>query len=292
MRDLCSMMMRHSDNKEVCSAQRARGNLKGGLTYIAFGEGPPLVVFPGLGPSNANPTGVLLRFEMGWLSPLARTFTVYRINRMVGLAPDTTMADLAPLRHSDRRYVRGSHRYPRLLDRRIHSAAICSRSPRPRPQVSPSRDSLPSGAGGTRCPRRHAQFAASGQYRRSLAALAPTITGSALGRRLAGAAMWLAAPLGGMGPNWDPSDMIATVEAEDAFDASDRLREIRAPTLVIGGERDPCYSRELFEKRHAAFRTRGSSSMRGVVTAGLSPIGVSLEMSQPSLLGPSATLRS
>ena len=46
VRDLCSMMMRHSDNKEVCSAQRARGNLKGGLTYIAFGEGPPLVVFP------------------------------------------------------------------------------------------------------------------------------------------------------------------------------------------------------------------------------------------------------
>jgi pimeloyl-ACP methyl ester carboxylesterase len=41
--------------------------------------------------------------------------------------------------------------------------------------------------------RRHAQFAASGQYRRSLAALAPTLTGSALGQRLAGAAMWLAA---------------------------------------------------------------------------------------------------
>jgi pimeloyl-ACP methyl ester carboxylesterase len=52
--------------------------------------------------------------------------------------------------------------------------------------------------------------------------------------------------MGGMGPNWDPSDMIATVEAEDAFDASERLEEIRAPTLVIGGERDPGYPRELF----------------------------------------------
>jgi pimeloyl-ACP methyl ester carboxylesterase len=96
--------------------------------------------------------------------------------------------------------------------------------------------------------RRHAQFAAWGQYRRSLAALAPTITRSALGQLLAGAAMWLAAPLGGMGPYWDPSDMIATVEAEDAFDASERLGEIRAPTLVIGRERDPCNSRELFEE--------------------------------------------
>src|SRR4029450_865800 len=57
--------------------------------------GPPLVVFPGLFPSNANPTGLLLRFEMGWLSPLARAFRVYRLNRKVGLAPDTTMADLA-----------------------------------------------------------------------------------------------------------------------------------------------------------------------------------------------------
>ena len=41
------------------------GTLKGGLTYITFGDGPPLVVFPGLGPSNANPTGLFLRFEMG-----------------------------------------------------------------------------------------------------------------------------------------------------------------------------------------------------------------------------------
>jgi len=71
------------------------GTFKGCLSYISFGDGPPLVVFPGLFPSNANPTGLLLRFEMGWLSPLARVFRVYRINRKVGLAPDTTIADLA-----------------------------------------------------------------------------------------------------------------------------------------------------------------------------------------------------
>jgi pimeloyl-ACP methyl ester carboxylesterase len=234
------------------------GTLTGGLTYITFGEGPPLVVFPGLSPSNANPTGLLLRFEMGWLSPLARAFRVYRLNRKVGLAPHTTMADLA------------SH-YATAIEDRFEGAinilgfstggSIAQQFAADRPELV-RRLVL----AGTACrlgpvardaQRRHAQFAAWGQYRRSLAALAPTITRSALGQLLAGAAMWLAAPLGGMGPNWDPSDMIATVEAEDAFDASERLEQIRAPTLVIGGERDPCYSRELF-----AETTRGIPDAR------------------------------
>jgi pimeloyl-ACP methyl ester carboxylesterase len=225
------------------------GTLQGCLSYIAFGDGPPLVVFPGLSPTNANPTGFLLRFEMGWLSPLARAFRVYRINRKVGLAPDTTIADLT------------SH-YATAIEDRFEGAvhilgfstggSIAQQTAADRPELV-RRLVL----AGTACrlgpvardaQRRHARFAASGHYRRSLAALAPTLTGSALGQRLAGAAMWLAAPLDGMGPNWDPSDMIATVEAEDAFDASDRLGEISAPTLVIGGERDPCYSRELFEE--------------------------------------------
>ena len=234
------------------------GTLKGGLTYITFGEGPPLVVFPGLFPSNANPTGFSLRFEMGWLSPLAQTFTVHRLNRKVGLAPDTTMADLAShyataiedsfegaihiLGFSTGGSIAQQFAVdrPELVRRLVLAGTACRLGP-------VARDAQ----------RRHAQFAASGHYRRSLAALAPTITGSALGQRLAGSAMWLAAPLGGMGPYWDPSDMIATVEAEDAFDASERLGEIRASTLVIGGERDPCYSRELF-----AETTRGIPDAR------------------------------
>jgi pimeloyl-ACP methyl ester carboxylesterase len=223
------------------------GTLKGCLSYISFGDGPPLVVFPGLFASNANPTGLLLRFEMEWLSPLARTFRVYRINRKVGLSPHTTMADLAShyataiedsfegainiLGFSTGGSIAQQFAVdrPELVRRLVLAGTACRLGP-------VARDAQ----------RRQAQFAAWGQYRRSLAALAPTITGSALGQRLAGTAMWLAAPLGGMGPNWDPSDLIATVEAEDAFDAWERLEEIRAPTLVIGGEREPGYPRELF----------------------------------------------
>ena len=46
----------------------------------------------------------------------------------------------------------------------------------------------------------------------------------------------------------DPSDMLVTLEAEDAFDVANRLDEINAPTLVIGGGKDVFYPRELFEE--------------------------------------------
>lgn len=39
----------------------------------------------------------------------------------------------------------------------------------------------------------------------------------------------------------DPSDVLVTLEAEDNHDFKDRLAEIKAPTLVIGGEEDYFY---------------------------------------------------
>jgi hypothetical protein len=68
------------------------GRTEGGLPYLSFGEGPLLVVFPGLGMTNANPSGIQRWGEMRLLAPLARTFTVCR---RVGLAYGTTMEDLA-----------------------------------------------------------------------------------------------------------------------------------------------------------------------------------------------------
>jgi pimeloyl-ACP methyl ester carboxylesterase len=44
----------------------------------------------------------------------------------------------------------------------------------------------------------------------------------------------------------DPSDMLVTVAAEDAFDACPELGRIIAPTLLVAGGRDRFYSPELF----------------------------------------------
>jgi hypothetical protein len=75
------------------------GTLAGRLPYIAFGAGPPLIVFRELGFSNTNPTGFqrCLDPEVRLRSPLARGgFTVYAVNRPPGLGVGTTTtADLA-----------------------------------------------------------------------------------------------------------------------------------------------------------------------------------------------------
>ena len=44
----------------------------------------------------------------------------------------------------------------------------------------------------------------------------------------------------------DPSDMLATIHAECGFDVTERLADIKAPTLVIAGEKDRAFSPEQF----------------------------------------------
>jgi pimeloyl-ACP methyl ester carboxylesterase len=161
------------------------------------------------------------------------------VNRRPGLEPDTTMADLAldyagaiEAEFGDPVDVLGNSTggsvaqqfavdHPRLL-RRLVLAGTAYRL----------------GPTGREVQRRYAQLAASGHYRRSLAALAPIVAESRLGQLLVGSAMWLVAPLMGMGRGWDPSDFVATLAAEEAFDLGESLGEIGAPTLVIGGSRD------------------------------------------------------
>ena len=46
----------------------------------------------------------------------------------------------------------------------------------------------------------------------------------------------------------DPSDYIVTIEADIHHDASESLRKIKAPTLVIGGTDDVFYPEPLIRK--------------------------------------------
>jgi pimeloyl-ACP methyl ester carboxylesterase len=49
----------------------------------------------------------------------------------------------------------------------------------------------------------------------------------------------------------DPSDFLITLEADLGHDTTDRLPEISAPTLVVGGSEDPFYSESLLRETAA-----------------------------------------
>ena len=62
------------------------GRFSSGLPYLRLGEGPPLIVSPGLSSEHANPTGLWRRMALSWAGPFADHFTVYLTQRRPGLA--------------------------------------------------------------------------------------------------------------------------------------------------------------------------------------------------------------
>ena len=205
------------------------GHIKGGLPCLSFGEGPPLVVFPGLGITNANPKGLQRWGELRLLAPLARVFTVHRISRRVGLASGTTIevladvyalaldeefgepVDVLGISTGGSLALQLAADRPELVRRLVVAAAACRLSEH-----------------GRRFQQRVAELSAAGDWRGLSMMQAPDVADSRIGRWIAGEIFWL--------------------RAEDAFDIGDRLGEISAPTLVIGGGRDRFYPTELFRE--------------------------------------------
>ena len=247
------------------------GSLHGGLPYLAVGQGPPLVVFSGLTAEHANPTGLARRLQLQMLKPMARRFTVYAVNRKPWLPAGTTIKDLAG------HYAEAiAHEFPgavsvqgvstggsiaqqfavdhrQLVDRLVLAATACRLSPH-----------------GRAVQRRFAELIRDGRPRRAYAALGPAQAATAAGGCSYAALMWL---FGSSQAPQDPSDMLLTVAAEDVFDAAPELHRITAPTLLVVGGRDRCYSPELFREtaeripnaRLALYHDKGHA---GVLTHG------------------------
>jgi pimeloyl-ACP methyl ester carboxylesterase len=222
------------------------GALYGGLPYLAFGQGPPLVVLAGLTPEHVNPAGMTRRWQVGKLSSLGDRFTVHLVNRKPGLRPGSTIRDLAG-HYADA--IEHDFGGPVLVDGESTGGSIAQQLAIDRPDLvrrlvladSACRLSERGRAG----QQAQARLIATGRPRRAYAAVGPLLAASALGGHAMTVLMWL---LGGWIAPRDPSDLLITIAAEDAFDSSAELHRIAAPTLVIGGERDAFYSAELFRE--------------------------------------------
>jgi pimeloyl-ACP methyl ester carboxylesterase len=225
--------------------QAIEGVFSSGVPYLRSGHGPPLLVASGLTPEHANPTGRWREMALKWVAPFAEHFTVYLANRRPGLDPGTTMGDLADdyataieqdIGAAAR--VHGTSTggsiglqlaidHPALVDRLVVSAAACRLSEE-----------------GRRMQRELLRLTEVGDARGAGALLLGAMAPAPLRYPARG----LGRLVGPLFATADPSDNIAVLRAEDAFDAEPNLGRITAPTLVLGGTNDSFYSEELFRR--------------------------------------------
>ncbi|PJJ54314.1 pimeloyl-ACP methyl ester carboxylesterase [Mumia flava] len=218
------------------------GRLSTGVPYLRLGHGPPLLVAAGLSPQHRSPHGMMRRMALGWAAPFAEHFTVYLVNRRPGLEPGSTMSDIAADYASAIENDLGA---PAMVHGTSTGGSVTLQLAVDRPDLV-RRLVLGSSACRLSPYGRHVQaevlrHTQAGDPRRAAAVLADAMAPGPLAYPARGVG-WIA---GGLMPAGSP-DMMATIAAEDAFDAEPHLDRVTAPTLVLGGTRDPFYSDDLF----------------------------------------------
>jgi pimeloyl-ACP methyl ester carboxylesterase len=226
------------------------GTMPGGLPYFRLGSGSRLIVLRGFTTTHDNPRGLQRKFEIKMLTPLARRFDVYAVNRAPGLPPGSTMAEIAT-QHAEA--FRDAFGEPVDLLGISSGGSTALQVAADHPEAV-RRLVLVSAAGRIGAEAAAAQMRyidAVDAGRRGAHHLAPMKVSSKIGAKILGPLMWLLDPLAR--PK-DPSDMVAFARAEDAFDVTGRLPDITAPTLVIAGERDNVYGIDVLRETASGVR--------------------------------------
>lgn len=234
----------------MTSATEAKGFLKCGMPYNRLGNGPrPLIVFQGLMFENKPTPPAMVNFYKF----LGGDYTVYSVLRKPGLPAGTSLKDMAAANAAMIKEEFGQGPFdiigvstggsiaqvfaadhPGLVRRLvIHSSAYALSEPARAMQ------------------RKIAELAAEGRWFEATHLMMGAILPNT------GAMKLLAKPLARLMPlvmgehPKDAGDLVVTIEAEDVFNFKDRLKEIKAPTLLAAGELDPFYTPELFRETAA-----------------------------------------
>ncbi|HEX3957616.1 MAG TPA: alpha/beta hydrolase [Trebonia sp.] len=219
------------------------GFLHDDVPYLKVGQGPPLVMVAGLTPDHDVPTGWERRMAVTSARPLAQDFTVYVVNRKRGLNAGESMSDIAGHLVSAIEHDIGG---PVFLQGTSTGGSVALQLAVDRPElvrrlvlVAAAYRLGPVGLA------QQAEMARLIRAGRPREAWASVITAT-LPPALRGPAHPLSRLAAGRMTPADPTDMLVTLEAEDAFDVESSLARVSAPTLVIGGGGDIFYSAELF----------------------------------------------
>lgn len=228
----------------VMRPQESAGFLFDDIPYLKVGQGAALVLVLGLTFDHEILRGMSRRMALSYAAPFVQHFTVYVVTRKRGLEAGESMADIAGhLARAIDHDIGG----PVFLLGMSTGGSVALQLAIDRPDLVRRLVILASACRlGDRGRAIQADLAARiragdpvGGWAELMAALMPEVF------RWPARRVWQVA-LRSVVPK-DSRDVLVTVEAEDVFDAETSLARITAPALVIGGENDIGYSRELFE---------------------------------------------
>ncbi|MFB3888485.1 MAG: alpha/beta fold hydrolase [Candidatus Bathyarchaeia archaeon] len=228
--------------------KRSFGN---GVPYVRLGKGGKvLVVFSG-GPGSFLPSGSLSRLSNEF-KVLSESRAVYVMSRKSGLPEGYSTRDMAedyaevikdefeggPVDVMGMSYggLIAQHLaadHPELVRRLVLAMSayrLCD--------------------GGKKVDMRFAELLSEGKKRAAFNALGPIINARGIKKRLLKSFMWLFGPLMLNKPE-NPSDLLVEGKAEVAHDSRNRLADIKAPTLIIGGDKDYYFPLDLYRETAA-----------------------------------------
>ena len=214
-----------------------RGVIGGGFPFVRFGAGPrTLVILPGLGLDNGVPAAMLARAYAYSFRRLAVDHTVHIVNRRPGLPSGASTSDIAAAYAGLLRDEIGPARVMAMSTGGLVAQHLAADHPDVVEQLVLVSTGVRIDDAGRAICARWRDLATHGHWRRLRGDHATAAVDSGQWfARLAGALS------GGAPRPVDAADFVTTVDAVLAHDARDRLGAITAPTMVIGGGRDPFF---------------------------------------------------
>jgi pimeloyl-ACP methyl ester carboxylesterase len=222
------------------SATTRSGLLRDRYPYVRFGAGPhTLVVLPGLALDNQVPGTLTARAYAYSFRRLARTHTVYIVQRGRGLPAGATTQDIA----DDYASLLGDEVGPSRVMGLSTGGMIAQQLALGHPNLVDRLVLVVTGArlspGGLRICRRWRELAVDRRWRRLRGELAAAAVD---GPATQGLARLIGSLAGGAAPAATfRDDFLTTVDAVIGHDARARLASLATPTLLIGGPDDPFF---------------------------------------------------
>ncbi|HET9927312.1 MAG TPA: alpha/beta hydrolase [Rubrobacter sp.] len=224
------------------------GTFLGEYPYVRIGNRPEnLVILPGTTLENEPPSRVAAwTYRLGF-GRFARDYTVYVINRRLGMSPGYTTQDMAADYAAVlERELGPSHIMGFSTGGEIAQYVAIDHPASVRSLILVVSACRLSEAGREICERWQA-LAREDRWRELRADMASVAVSSETNKRLARAFIRVFGNLVFRVPS-DPSDFLTTLEADLSHDTTGQLGGISAPTLVVGGNEDPFFSEDLLRE--------------------------------------------